>query len=131
MQWFRSKGHGSKIPEVQSVEQCTGLLRDDLVVFFKHSPTCPVSWSAHREVDRFLSDHPDVPVHLISVRLHRDVAQYLAQVTGVQHESPQILVLRNGVLVGDASHDEVTSDLLARLTTATNQTQPNPSVTAL
>ena len=116
MQWLRSKP-SSQISEIQSVEECSALMSRDLVILFKHSPSCPVSWMAHREVVRFHAGQPEAPVFLISVRERRDVAQFVARTTGVQHESPQIIVLRGGQLIGDASHDDVTVDLLTRLST--------------
>lgn len=97
------------------MEECDALMARDLVILFKHSPTCPVSWMAHREVIKFLAGHPDAPLYLISVRQRRDVAQHIAAATGIQHESPQVIVLRAGQLVGNASHDDVTAELLARL----------------
>lgn len=114
MQWLRSKP-ASQIPEIQSIEECAGLMARDLVILFKHSPTCPVSWMAHREVVKFLTGQPTAPLYLISVRQRRDVSQHIEQVTGVRHESPQVIVLRGGQVIGDASHDDVTAELLIRL----------------
>ena len=105
----------AEIPEIKSLAECTSLMERDLVIFFKHSPTCPVSWMAHREVVKFLADQPEAPLYLVSVRQRRDVAQYIAEKTGVRHESPQIVVLRRGEVRADASHDEVTAEFLKQL----------------
>ena len=85
---------------------------------FKHSPTCPVSLYAHQEVIRFRASKPEVPVYLVSVRRRREVAQHIADQTGVTHESPQILVFRRGEVIAAASHEEITADWLAVITTA-------------
>lgn len=114
MPWSRSTPASPGLPEIGSIDECSALLQQDLVILFKHSPTCPVSWMAHREVMKFRSDYPDTPLHLISVRTRRDVSNFLAEKTGLRHESPQILIMRRGELVGDASHDEVTADFIAR-----------------
>ena len=111
MQWLRPKPT-SQIPEIQSVAECTGLMEQDLVIFFKHSSTCPVSWMAHREVVKFLASEPEAPLYLVPVRQRRDVSQLIAETTGVQHESPQVVVLRRGQVIADASHEEVTAELL-------------------
>ncbi len=105
MPWSKSTGN---IPEVDSVEECNSLMRNELVIFFKHSPTCPVSWMAHREVMRLRAEQPELPIYLISVRRRRDVARLIEERTGVRHESPQVLVLRHGKAVASASHDDVT-----------------------
>ncbi len=111
MQWLRPKPT-SQIPEIQSVAECAGLMEQDLVIFFKHSPTCPVSWMAHREVVKFLAGQPEAPLYLVPVRQRRDVSQLIAEKTGVQHESPQVVVLKRGQVIADASHEEVTAELL-------------------
>jgi bacillithiol system protein YtxJ len=117
MKWLRSKADIG-MPEVQSVTECAELLKRHFVILFKHSPSCPVSWMAHREVTRFLAGHPDAPVYLISVRQHRDASQLVAQSTGVQHESPQVLVLRKGKVIGSASHDDISAEWLQQLTSS-------------
>jgi bacillithiol system protein YtxJ len=105
MPWSKSTGN---LPEVDSIEECNSLMQKDLVILFKHSPTCPVSWMAHREVMRLRTEQPDLPLYLVSVRRRRDVARFIEERTGVRHESPQVLVLRQGTVVGFASHDDVT-----------------------
>ena len=109
MPWSKSTGN---LPEIDSVEECNSLMGKELVVFFKHSPTCPVSWMAHREVMRLRTEQPELPLYLVSVRRRRDVARLIEERTGVRHESPQILVLRHGRVVGSASHDDVTASAI-------------------
>jgi bacillithiol system protein YtxJ len=98
------------IPEIDSVEECTAVLEQEIAVLFKHSPTCPVSWMAHREMMQFRSLQPDVPLYLISVRRRRDVSRFIAENTGIHHESPQVIVFRHGKAVAATSHDGITAD---------------------
>jgi bacillithiol system protein YtxJ len=101
------------VPEIDTIEDYASLMNEELVVVFKHSPTCPVSWMAHREVLQYQGSQPHVPLYLVSVRRRREVARHIADQTGIQHESPQIIVLRRGTVVGSASHDEITSEAIA------------------
>jgi len=110
MPWSKS---AQSVPEIDSIEDCASLMQEELVVLFKHSPTCPVSWMAHREVLQYQSLQPDVPVYLVSVRRRREVSRHIAEQTGIQHESPQIIVLRRGAVVASASHDEITSEAIS------------------
>jgi bacillithiol system protein YtxJ len=50
------------------------------------------------------------PVSILVVQERRDLSREVAARTGVPHESPQALVLRNGEAVWSASHFEVTAD---------------------
>ena len=86
----------------------------DTAILFKHSPSCPVSWMAHAQVRSFIASNPSVPVYTISVRQDRELSRRIAQWTNVGHESPQVIVLRRGVVVGAASHGGVTAEYLSR-----------------
>ena len=102
----------SGISEINSLAEWESLLDQDLVVVFKHSPTCPVSWMAHRELLQFRAAHPTVPVFLVSVRRRREISDTVARFSGIRHESPQALIFRRGSLTGSASHDAVTVEFL-------------------
>jgi monothiol bacilliredoxin len=69
------------------------------VVIFKHSNSCPISAAAYREMQQ-LEDE----VVLVEVQTARDVSRELADITGIRHESPQVIVFRNGKAVWNASH---------------------------
>lgn len=110
--WARSS---QSLPELATTQEFDALDEHELTVVFKHSPTCPVSLYAHREVSQFCEEQPDIPVYLVSVRRRRDVARYIAERTGVRHESPQILVLRRGQVIAAASHDEISAESLVSM----------------
>ena len=116
LNWLRRREEACRageMPEVGKNSDLECLLRERLVVLFKHSPACPVSWAAHSQVNRFRLKHPDIPVHILHVITERHTSMKIAEMTGVRHESPQIIVFRSGVLAGSASHGHITE---ARLT---------------
>lgn len=53
------------------------------------------------------------PVSLVDVARQRDLARRIAEQTGIRHESPQVLVLRDGVAVWSASHRAITAAAVA------------------
>jgi bacillithiol system protein YtxJ len=58
-------------------------------------------------------EHVDADVRLVEVQSARDVSREIADRTGVRHESPQVIVLRNGKAVWNASHFDVTATAVA------------------
>jgi bacillithiol system protein YtxJ len=111
---FAKKTNQHAIPVLGGCTNVDDLMRDDLVVLFKHSASCPVSWAAHSVVTRFLRAHPDAPVRLIPVLKERPLSQKIAAATGIRHESPQVIVLRRGQVVASASHGDITVDNLTK-----------------
>ncbi len=116
--WFKRREEACRageMPEIGKDTDLRELLREDLVVLFKHSTACPVSWAAHSQVNRFRLHHPDIPVHILHVIKNRPVSLSVAEMTGVRHESPQILVLRKGAVAATASHGNITEAHLAEM----------------
>ncbi len=102
--------------ELSSVEKLEELIEksnEKPVILFKHSVTCPISSGVYREVAEVESD-----INLVIVQKARDISNEIAQKTGIRHESPQAIVLKNGKAVYSASHYDITSeDLNGQLTT--------------
>jgi bacillithiol system protein YtxJ len=79
------------------------------VILFKHSLTCPISARAYREMQQYEGE-----VALVVVQRAREVSRAVETVTGVQHESPQLIILRDGKPAWSASHFDITADVVAQ-----------------
>ena len=71
------------------------------VIVFKHSNACSISARAYREMEQVEG------VNVLEVQSARDVSHELANRTGVRHETPQVIILRDGKAVWNASHFDV------------------------
>lgn len=78
------------------------------VIVFKHSNACSISSRAYREMEQF-----EGQVNILVVQSAREVSRDLASLTGVRHETPQVIVLRDGKAVWDASHFDVKATAVA------------------
>ena len=109
----------SQVARLESVTEIEPLIADSRrrpVLFFKHSLTCPVSSAAFREYQQFLDDRPedDLTVYtLIEIQNAREVSSSIAERTGVRHESPQALLVRDGEVAWHASHWQIRARTLA------------------
>jgi len=103
---------GNRFLKISDRDDLDTLLDDSKlrpVVVFKHSTACPISAAAYREMEKFEGD-----VSLVVVQTAREVSRELASITGIRHESPQVLVLRDGKAVWNASHFQIKADTVAR-----------------
>lgn len=99
-----------EIPIVRSSSELDALFeqsRQEPVVVFKHSLTCPISTAAHRRFEAFVDAHPDIAIGLIEIQNNRELSNAVADRTGVRHESPQAIVLDGGEAVWNASHGAI------------------------
>ncbi len=95
------------VADGEALERLFARSHEEPVVIFKHSNTCPISAAAYGRMKEFGSG-----VALVVVQQSRDVSREVEQRTGVRHETPQALVLRNGRVVWNASHFDITSDVV-------------------
>ena len=100
--------HFSRITEVTELEKLIDRSKQKPVVIFKHSLTCPISAGALERMRNY-----DGEIDLVEVQRARALSNEIAQRLGVRHESPQIIVLRNGQVLWDASHFKITSEAVA------------------
>ena len=99
--------------EIDDRAALEGAFAAERFLLFKHSRICPVSDRAFAQYRAFLAEHPDTPTAWLDVIASRPLSQEVAARTGVQHESPQALLLEHGAARWNASHGAVTRDSLA------------------
>jgi len=100
--------------EITSVEEWKVVLeesKEQAVLLFKHSTTCPVSARAYGEFTSF--DSP-VKTYLVKVIQNRAVSNEIERDLGVRHESPQAFLINKGAVVWNASHWKITSKDLGK-----------------
>jgi bacillithiol system protein YtxJ len=104
----------AKFIEVKSNQELDKLFEqsnEKPIFLFKHSLTCPISAGVHQEISG-----ADADVHIVVMQHARNVSDAITQRTGIRHESPQAIVLKNGKPIYHASHYDVTAaDVTAKL----------------
>jgi thioredoxin 1 len=88
------------------------LAHPEAMLVFKHSNSCPVSFTAKRQYDHFVAANPEVPTRLVIVQQERELSNALETVSRLRHESPQALIVRAGRVLWDASHGGITAPRL-------------------
>ena len=101
------------LEDLETLDRALGARR---FLLFKHSPRCGASRWAFDEFKAFVEAHPDVPHGYVLVRKQRRLSDWITEVTGVTHASPQAIWVVDGRPAWDASHHRITQDALARVT---------------
>lgn len=97
--------HFSSVENSDALDKLLARSHQEPVVLFKHSTLCPISAAAYQEMKRLNGE-----VSLLVVQKARAISKEVEARTGVRHESPQAIILRNGQAVWSASHWGVTAD---------------------
>lgn len=96
------------IQDISQVEEIKSYSGQVPCVIFKHSTRCSISTVAKYR----LEGDWDVPqenarVYYLDLIAHRDISNNIAETFEVYHESPQVLVIRGGECVFEASHLDI------------------------
>ena len=89
-----------------SEAQLTELLEKSKVnpqVIFKHSTRCSISSMIKNRIERE-SVPPGIDFHFLDLIANRSLSNRVAEDFKVNHESPQVLLVRNGECVYHESH---------------------------
>ncbi len=80
------------------------------VLLFKHSTSCGISRTALDRLERAWTDADNQAhtAYYLDLLRFRAVSNAVAERYRITHESPQVLVIRNGECVSDASHFGIT-----------------------
>ena len=110
----------NEVEDAAALEELLGRSHEGPVLLFKHSNTCPISARAYRQMQDVKS-----PVSLVVVQKSRDISRAVEERTGVAHESPQALLLRDGRVVWSATHFDITADAVEQALKNTEAGTPN------
>lgn len=102
------------VVKLTSIDQFEKVLNDNPNVFvMKHSSTCPISASAYDQFNKFLYER-DMDGYYVIVQEERELSDYIADKTGVKHESPQAFYFVNGNAEWNESHENITVASLSK-----------------
>jgi bacillithiol system protein YtxJ len=84
------------------------------MLLFKHSTQCEHSGAAYRRLAAWLRAKGGAApvVYLVKVIEQKPVSQYIAEKSGITHESPQAIVFSDGKPVWNADHEAITGDAI-------------------
>ena len=88
---------------------------------FKHSTRCNISSMALNRMDKTdFFEKFEVPFYYLDLIQFRNVSNYVAQQLQVEHESPQLLIIKNGKCIASETHNGIRESWLLEILTPSN-----------
>ncbi len=84
------------------------------VLLFKHSTRCSVSRMVLRQFENAFMLEEEITPYFLDLLEHRDISNEITFRFGVQHQSPQLIVLKDGIAVYHTSHESIDVEDLKR-----------------
>ena len=105
--------------DITTVEQAEELVNGSStqpVLLFKHSTRCRISAFAADQLAAVREEYADLPLTFARVLVveNRPISQWFAERLGVEHASPQIMLLSGGRVLWQATHFDITTSAIKR-----------------
>jgi bacillithiol system protein YtxJ len=99
----------NQLTALDQLEKVKAESADKIILIFKHSTRCNISRMTMDRLQREWTDNelPEVALFYLDLLQHRDISNAVAEEFGVEHQSPQVLLVSNGKSVLDLSHFEI------------------------
>lgn len=96
----------NKLDKIEILEEIKTQSLKESVLIFKHSTSCSISATALSRLERKWDDTklPKLSPYYLDLLRYRDISNQIAQTFGVEHQSPQILLIEKGKCVYHTSH---------------------------
>ena len=77
------------------------------VIIFKHSTTCGISRMAFKQFENAFDLNDKVTSYYLDLLTYRMISNEVATRFGIRHESPQLLLIKDGKCVYHVSHGAI------------------------
>jgi len=94
------------LTEAEQLEQIKEQSKQEPVVIFKHSTRCSISSMAKGRLEREKAPE-NVPFYYLDLIKYRPISNKIAEDFNVHHQSPQVLVIKNGECTYEESHNGI------------------------
>ena len=95
-----------QLTDLQQLEQLKGASYKSPVLFFKHSTRCSISVMALNRFEREWNN-TIVNSYFLDLLNYREVSNQIATLFEVEHQSPQVLLIKDSACVYHASHNAI------------------------
>ena len=103
----KSNVNWTELTDIAQLLEVTAISSEKPVVIFKHSTRCSISRMALKQFEREYDLNETVDAYFLDLIAHRDISNEIASRFNVYHESPQLILIKNGQAVYDVSHSDI------------------------
>lgn len=96
----------TELETLQQLETIADKSHQKPQLIFKHSRRCPISNVAKNRVEQS-PKQPEADFYIVEVVSHRAISNEIEAKWKIQHESPQILFIKDGTCIYHKSHFDI------------------------
>ena len=105
----------NELTRIETLDDITEISKTQAVVIFKHSTRCSISKMVLSQFEENFELKGEVRLYFLNLLLYREISNQIASRFNVHHQSPQIILIKKGIAVYNASHEEIKAGKLMNL----------------
>lgn len=107
------KVHWFYLEEIKELDQIEKISFEKPVVIFKHSTRCSISRMVLKQFENeYAIETATMELYFLDLLAHRDISNAIAERFDVFHQSPQLIVIKDGMAIYDVSHESIAAEEL-------------------
>lgn len=95
------------LTDISQLDEIIENSKDKTIGVFKHSTRCSISRFALKQFENEYSLEDTIDLYFLDLLNYREVSNEISNRFQVVHQSPQLLLIKNGEAVYDASHSDI------------------------
>ncbi|MCF6142025.1 bacillithiol system redox-active protein YtxJ [Flavobacterium sp. K77] len=103
----QSKMQWNNLETISQLDELVALSQEQAVVIFKHSTRCSISRMALKQFESEFDFSDLVQPFYLDLIAFREVSNEIAARFGVVHQSPQLILIKEGKAVYNVSHSDI------------------------
>ncbi len=111
-----SKVGWKQLTDLEELNTIVKESNEKLVVIFKHSTRCGISRMVLKQFENEFNSDDKITLYFLDLLEYRAISNAIASQFDVPHQSPQMIVIKDGIAIYNASHENIDAHDLKNFT---------------
>ena len=107
-----NKINWNELTDLGQLNEIITISNEKPIAIFKHSTRCSVSRMALKQFENKFNSSDKVTPYFLDLIAHRDISNEIANRFGVTHQSPQLILIKDGKAIYNVSHSDIDAEEL-------------------
>ncbi|MFV8370082.1 bacillithiol system redox-active protein YtxJ [Flavobacterium sp. LB2R40] len=108
-----TKINWNELTDLGQLNEIIAISNEKPVAIFKHSTRCSVSRMALKQFENEFNSSDKVTPYFLDLIAYRAISNAIADQFGVTHQSPQLILIKDGKAIYNVSHSDIDAEELS------------------
>ena len=109
-----NKINWNELTDLVQLDEIISISNEKPVAIFKHSTRCSVSRMALKQFENEFNSSDKITPYFLDLIEYRAISNAIAEQFGVTHQSPQLILIKEGKAIYNVSHSDIDAEELGK-----------------